>query len=62
MKAMDFGISEAAIKRAGFDCVRAAYATLEEAKAQAEHNIRTGKQVPLRIVDEKAKVLIDYEK
>ena len=54
MKAMDFGIEA--------ESVRAAYSTVEEAQAQANHNIETGKQVPLRIVDGQDKVLINYEK
>ena len=61
-KAMDFGISEAALERANTDSVRAPYDTVEEARAQAQHNIDTQKQVPLRIVDETGKVLVDYKK
>ena len=53
MKAIDFGIEA--------DFVRAPYNTLEEAETQAEHNLKTGKQVPLRIVDEQGENLIDYE-
>jgi len=62
MKAIDFGISDAAIARTGFAGVRAPYETLEEAEAQAQHNIDTGKQVPINIVDEAGEILVDYEK
>lgn len=61
MKAMDFGISDEAVKQAGLDCVQAPYETLDAARAQAKHNIDTGKQVPLRIVDEQGETLVDYE-
>ncbi len=54
MKAMDFGLKG--------DSVKAAYDTLDAAKAQAKHNIDTGKQVPLNIVDNAGKVLVNYEK
>ena len=53
MKAMDFGINA--------EFVRAPYATLKEAEAQAKHNIDTGKQVPLRIVDTEGKTLVTFE-
>ena len=53
MSAKDFGIKA--------DFVKACYETLEEAKAQAEHNIATGTQKPLRIVDEEGENLVDYE-
>lgn len=53
MKAMDFGMKG--------DSVKAAYNTLEEAQAQAQHNIDTGKQIPLRIVNEQGETLVDYE-
>ena len=54
MKAMDFGLKG--------DSVKAAYDTLDAAKAQAKHNIDTGKQAPLNIVDNAGKVLVNYEK
>lgn len=54
MAAAEFGIK-------GHESVRAAYDTLESAKAQAEHNIERGTQRPLRIVDEDGNVLVTYE-
>ncbi len=53
MKAMDFGLKS--------DSVKAAYDTLDAAKAQAKHNLDTGKQIPLRIDDESGKTLVNYE-
>ena len=53
MKAMDFGLKA--------EFVRAAYNTLEEAEAQAQHNFDTSKQVPLKIVDELDVVLVNFE-
>lgn len=49
MNAMDFGISAPEVK--------AHYNTLEEAMTQAQHNIDTGKQRPIRICDEAGQVL-----
>ena len=60
MKAMDFGISDVALKAAGCEYVRAPYNTLEEAQAQAQHNIDTHTQVPINIVDENDEILVDY--
>lgn len=54
MDAASFGIKA--------DSVKAQYENLDAAKAQAEHNIETNTQRPLRIVDETGKVLVDYEK
>ena len=42
------------------ESVRAPYETLEHAKAQADHNIKIGSQLPLRIQDEAGKVVVDY--
>ena len=53
MKAMDFGIKG--------DSVKAAYDKLASAKAQAQHNLDTQKQVPLRITDGAGKILVNYE-
>ena len=53
MKAMDFGLKT--------DSVKAAYDTLDAAKAQAQHNIDTGKQIPLRIDDESGKTRVNYK-
>jgi hypothetical protein len=41
--------------------VRAPYNSLGEAKAQADHNIETNSQRPLRIEDESGAVLVNYE-
>jgi hypothetical protein len=41
--------------------IRAPYNSLEEAKAQADHNIETNSQPPLRIEDESGAVLVNYE-
>jgi hypothetical protein len=41
--------------------VRAPYNSLEEAQAQADHNIETNSQRPLRIEDESGAVLVKYE-
>jgi hypothetical protein len=53
MDARAFGLAHA-------DFVRAPYATLDDARAQGDHNVKTGKQTPLRIVDEQGKTLHDY--
>jgi hypothetical protein len=53
MDAKDFGLE--------VDCVKAPYASLEAAKAQADHNIQRNVQRPLRIVDEVGQVLVNYE-
>lgn len=43
------------------DHVTAHYASLEEARAQAEHNIRQGKQRPIKICDEAGAMLWEAE-
>lgn len=50
MEAKDFGFQS-------FSVVRAAYNTLEEALAQARHNLRLNTQRPLRIVSEDGLIL-----
>jgi hypothetical protein len=55
MAAEDFGLS-------GVDFVKAPYASLEDARAQGDHNRKIGKQRPIKIVDEDGKTVFDYEK
>lgn len=54
MKAAEFGLEKVAT-------VRAAYATQEDAEAQAAHDIAINAKVPVRIEDEQGNVLKSYE-